>query len=121
MDALTFEAVEAKIREIIAENPDHVYVYGDCIEGSSSRCYYSAGSIGAREACLFGQVFSQLGVADEVLMDHEGKAAVNIPLKWKLPLSERQLRWIDHLQSHQDNGTPWGKALRWVDAGFPLN
>jgi hypothetical protein len=120
---LTFAQLESKVREIIAADPDHVYRMPESsvqINGCLSvTCFYSTASHkDAIEACVFGRALSALGVTDEQLLPMEG---VRIGEVWRSDhiagerLTDKQAYWARVIQNQQDQGKPWGFALRHAD------
>lgn len=116
----TFAAFEAKLREIIAADPGHIYRMGDfhSTDGMGYSCFYLASHPGAHEACVMGVAMTALGVPDRFLAEREGRPVQAI-------LSEAGVTsladfWLARLQSEQDHGTPWGEALAEADAAHPL-
>lgn len=120
----TAEQLEATLREIVASDPDHVYVQGMPMRSAPQvRCYYQATTPGAVEACLFGRAFAALGVTPHQLAAVEGKSATAAISIWNFPhpFHPRFVGWVVTLQSGQDQGMTWGEALRMADSLWPLS
>jgi hypothetical protein len=117
---LTFAQVEAEVRRIIGEDPEHVYRQGESSQNGTT-CYYSDRTPGAVERCIFGAALHNLGVDDDILMGNEGEPIQNI-LGFNLDVSftNRQSIWMSSLQSDQDESTSWGEALTEADHAHPL-
>lgn len=74
-------------------------------------------------SCLFGQVFHELGIGEEALLDwkprirlvlrHLAKRGLieAVPVEWAC--------WAGHIQLKQDDGMPWGKCVEAADAEWP--
>lgn len=107
-----FAAVEEKLRESAAEQPEFRYMipqydaYGGRIP---SPCYYASGT-GLEgdpecDGCIFGQAFQRLGVSREALALASGGINMIVEL---CPDS-----WSS-VQHSQDTGTPWGEAIKFL-------
>ena len=121
MTIITFDQLETEIRRIVAADPEHVYQQGEPKNGRPHgiKCYYSVDTPGAVEACLFGQAFTNLGVPADELKELEGGPATEYFVF--NDLTARQGDWMTNLQSAQDRGTPWGRALADTDSEHPLS
>lgn len=106
---LTLEkAIELLDNAIAERGADHVYVPD--VAGSS--CFYVHGD---KPGCIIGHVLHQFGIPLSELKKVEGKRAA-------LAVDELDIRtekylvsqFLDHVQRAQDNGSPWGDAVRYA-------
>lgn len=112
--SLDDESLVAAVRELAAENPDHVYVAPDSVRqnGTVKDCLYvhEVGEI-RTGGCLIGQAVIRCGVPlDEVAKwdEAEDSSADDV-----LPdsISTEVRRWAYAVQGQQDRGATWHNAL----------
>jgi hypothetical protein len=116
----TFDDLEARVREIIAADPDHIYQgVPAAVPGDTPRCYYVANA--DAESCIFGRALLSLGVTEDLLGEYEGGPVFQILGRLDVHYRASQDEWMALLQSSQDCGEPWGEALAIADAERPLH
>jgi ribosomal protein L7/L12 len=118
-DTRSIEAIIAKVRELAEEEPDHVYQRVD------NQCLYvhksGEGDYIPDSGCIIGQAAVRAGFTyDEV--DHQNTSAWSLVGGDHLNLggSDEQVRWLGAVQSEQDCGTPWSRAVMLADKNTPL-
>lgn len=106
---ITFEQLEAKVREIVAANPTYVYVSSDQTEYS---CVYNGTP--DQSPCIFGRAFAELGYP--VFGIFEG-TAIEYVMKEMLtgPILRESTVWAVAMQAAQDTKHAWTKALAHAD------
>jgi hypothetical protein len=118
---LTFAQVEAEVRRLVAEDPEHIYQGKPRNDGRAQMCYYVAPEDGSAEACLFGQALSNLGVSDDVLAGHEQSPVSIVLSSLDVAYTYRQERWLSSVQNEQDHKRDWAGAVAYGDAEYPLH
>lgn len=115
----TLEDLRREVLALADERPDFVYTEQDCRkERDAVPCSYTGALLGSieGEACIFGQALTRLGVPQEVLMDSNASIASvledDLGFSWE-DVDKVYDPFIDTQQS-QDNGTPWGEAVRHI-------
>lgn len=109
----TIQQFVDKTLEKINENPDFQY-HGPLAEVGyvdGRKCFYVATE--TKPACLFGQVFAELGVSEEDLENHEDESVVNLIAEF-LPYDDSMARvntWAESVQLLQDRNNTWKNAL----------
>lgn len=116
MTKVTFEQLEAEVRRLAAENPDHVYVRPE----PGSRCYYR--SPDDTPGCIFGQAMEALGFA---IPPGDGKFAGSIDgvmcnILGIAPTFDQE-GWARAVQGVQDIGDTWASAVARADRLYPLH
>jgi hypothetical protein len=107
MEALTFEAVEAEVRRLVAESPEFVYP-----RANDGGCVYNAND--TLPACLFGQAFQNLG--HPVPDDLEDKSIDAVLSRFfGLDGDDNNSIWACLVQARQDRDVPWDEALKAAD------
>lgn len=117
---LTFAQVEAEVRRLVAENPDHIY-RGKLRPYQPQKCYYVAPEDGSAEACLFGQALTNLGVPDDYLADFEFGPVQDILGSLGVECSDQEEWWMNEVQGAQDRKQDWAGALTYGDEEHPLH
>lgn len=110
----TLEQVRNTAEEVVLGNEDFVYT------DFNSKCTYAKNG---QPSCLVGKILFKLGVPIQNLEVLDTKSLCNDSpcFMWKSSLDylesidftfdDRVITYLDKLQSQQDNGTSWGKAL----------
>src|SRR5688500_8064221 len=112
MSELTWEAIEAETRRVVAENPDYVYQSAD---SGDYNCVYNGTD--TLESCLFGRVFRNLGhPVPEYL---EGSSVDSILKHFAVIRAAQQEWWAVAVQCRQDAGDTWSDALAAADLNRP--
>jgi hypothetical protein len=124
-DTVTFTPsdVVAKMRELAAERPDYVYDnegMGNSMDGfSPTSCFYRHGEDRERAGCIVGQALDRLGyVVPEELEGSTSTYVLNYIFGAGTATQEgmADIRWVRDVQSQQDIGSTWGKAVAHADA-----
>lgn len=111
------------VRRLATENPYNVY---HCLEGVG--CKYSAGTCtNGAVGCIIGQALLASGVSFEELQtiddrNHKtvkGLNAREVVAELKL-CNVDEAEWCQAVQSNQDCGLAWGRAVELADATDPL-
>lgn len=115
MKTITFEALEAEVRRLVAESPDYIYPRSNDFNGTT-QCVYNPTA--TKPACLFGQAFTNLGSPAEAY--HEGASAAAVFAEYQdfgsiTDLPAGQETWLSYVQTAQDRGDRWEDALRLGD------
>jgi hypothetical protein len=120
MDTLTptftIAELEAKIREIAAEQPDYVYAKA----GGLNSCFYSKSDKGVGNGCrcIVGEALFRLGVNQQTLERFDGSEKMLTGayrlLKKVFGFAEFS-GFVPRVQSLQDKGHRWGEAVRIAD------
>lgn len=100
----TAEAVEAVLRDVVAERPNFVYEPPDDSPGD---CKYVHGNA---PGCLVGHVLHRMGVPLAELSAHEGESAGDV-LRVLTDADEPAVNTLDTAQCVQDDGGYWSAAL----------
>ena len=115
------DSIITTVREIADELPDFVYTRGLL---PNEGCRYEADGHGD---CIIGRALERLGVPiehirwlDTASQDGDGIAVFQIwhqPF-WNVPKTEegKSIFWLSEVQREQDNGAPWGEAVRRADS-----
>ena len=111
-EGLTVEAIRDEVLALADEHPDATYVP----DGESKTCSYVRGSAAGQPGCLLGQALIRLGVDPDELAEVEGVQPVGVRIievldAMEVPRSNvvESLAWAQDLQ---DDGVPWGSAVR---------
>ena len=112
---MSIDDVISAVREIAAEDPGHVY----SPPAGSTLCSYTHeqpdGSL--VPGCLFGAALHRLGVPLETLHKHESLGIVPVLLRHLgIDISYTTRIKLEAVQREQDNGEPWGEAVKELDA-----
>lgn len=103
------------VREVAAENPDHVYK-----SQNGGGCNYTEadGSLG----CIVGHAMAKLGKQLPPPGDYDMDMVTSSYVSsdaWSDLLdvgsASYESRWIRRVQSYQDTGSPWSEAVRLAD------
>lgn len=107
-----FEQVEAAVRDIAKEFPDFVYKRPE----DSHFCLYvhRQADETLEPGCIFGRALIRLGVNPGALL--VGKGIIGLLQDLGIPTSNEQATWAHAVQSKQDRGTPWARAVQEADA-----
>ena len=115
--------LEAHVRQLAAQQPDHVYdkeAYPDRYIGSSCKYTHTLDDGSKVPGCIVGQAIFNItgklvkqedhsgGVLDFLFMRSENNRESGGG--W----SERA-KFLGNVQSHQDNGVPWARAVERAD------
>lgn len=113
--------LEANVRAIAAQFPDRIYQQSKKT-GSGPSCFYVRNGkpdcLIAQGAFMAGMDIDTLASFDAVLdLDDgvENSGAEYVFKPYGLTLVE--LAWLKRVQQLQDDGVPWGKAVRMADEG----
>jgi hypothetical protein len=114
---LTFDQIEAKVRELAEANPDFIY----WPERTTQTCTYVPDDV--QPACIFGQAFTALGVPMEFLAEHATAGINEILESMHIATTPRQREWAAVVQRRQDSKARWVRAVadadHHVDAYYP--
>lgn len=116
----TATQVIEEVRRLAAEQPDFVYSKQ---EGAGDNCSYFGCALGdtSGQACIVGQALANLNVDMMGLKGKEAKdvgMAIGVALEHgvvTIPYTEREARWLDDVQYHQDRGETWAQAVALAD------
>lgn len=117
--SITFDQLDAKVRELVAANPDYVYPRNSLEGIHYGRCVYNATE--KQPSCIFGRAFTELGfpIPEEYEGTSIGPIMQDVLADADTLISDASggwaLLWADKMQSSQDNGYPWSEALRKAD------
>lgn len=111
------EELEAKVREIAAEKPEHVYQRHE----DDDSCLYVEEDAETGEytkpGCIFGKAFLSLGVSPDRLVTYNrrGISGIMPTLFPEVKSTNEQLSWRSVVQMRQDSGSTWSEAVRIAD------
>ena len=120
------EDLVSKVRELAVARPETIYQPSPTGQATPTiRCSYLAGTCSdGTVGCLLGQALVAVGYTAEQLraVDLLGiEEAIEKLLPCELTDEEyRRVRWLESVQNAQDNGHPWGEAIRIADEEEPL-
>lgn len=118
-------ALVAEVRRLAAERPDFVYEKQTTDEWASGVCLYvhQDEQQGLVAGCLIGHALANLGVPLESLreFDRSGDDTSADALLPKFGVSGTVTLWAMHAQLEQDEGQPWGRAVKLADEQVDLN
>lgn len=102
-----------KVRAKAAANPDATYR----TLNNGPRCSYHKGDVIENgniisHGCIFGQVLKELG---DAAADADGSISGVLFDKYGLSYHDERSEWCAEVQTFQDRGTAWGKAIRFAD------
>lgn len=112
----TLADLAAKLREVAAERPGHVYVS----PGGDSGCYYR---VDGEPSCIFGHALDRLGVAYDPRW--EGDTVVRLLASWfGTDVDDPRFKPFARVQRFQDgfygSRHPWGVCVESLDEEYPL-
>lgn len=114
MAEITFDQIEAKVRELAAESPEYRYP-----GNGNGSCFYAPN--GEIPSCIFGKALIALGVEASWLTGREGNGIVALMRDHlSVAATVQQRLWAARLQRFQDTGQTWGYAVSEADRLFPL-
>lgn len=100
------------VRELAAEKPNFLYK-----SKNDNRCYYlSQGS--QYPGCIFGQALLKMGYTSDDLAKFDDDLGVDIENVCKaldIYLTAEERDWCSIVQTGQDNGDTWRKAIEYAD------
>lgn len=115
------EVLEAHVRQLAAEQPDHVYdkdAYPDRGVGAACKYTHTLEDDSKVPGCIVGQaIFNITGK----LVNQENHGGGVLDFGFMRSEYDRNYEWSDrarflsNVQSHQDNGVPWGTAVARAD------
>jgi hypothetical protein len=112
MITLTLERTKQLLAEAVAEKgAEYVYVNrdGDPADGDVSvSCHYVHGD---QPGCIVGWVLYRAGVGLADLSEYEGRGAED-PVEGLMEAPAEVRKLLNWAQDYQDQGTPWGEAVR---------
>jgi hypothetical protein len=110
MKNITMEEVEWALRDVVAEYGEE-YIYVPPKDGLCR--YLDKDPAGIKPACLVGHVLVRLGALVSELACQEGRSADALDYgRMGLSLSSEAINVLYMAQEVQDEGRPWGDALR---------
>lgn len=111
----------AKVREIAAADPTHVYVKAPLPDGGEGCRNWVLDDNGNKVgSCIIGRAFLDLGYSDiddgddvtSVLMDLDVEVYID---EWNQDDLLPEVGWLSAVQWRQDGGMPWGTAVEKAD------
>lgn len=123
-----------KVRDIALEHPTTTYEKeAPMAPKATTWCSYSKGcSSGVGPGCLYGQILptsfvdlDEQAEIYEVLVEHIGLPDRQIHSEELdldgIKISTQEMDWIAAVQSHQDIGWTWARAVKEADIDYPLD
>lgn len=110
---IRIDQLKEEVLRIAAESPEFVYPVSE-MEG----CSYNPNGI--QPACIFGQAFINLG---HPVFDRNEGLAIHEVLSAQYGIDSGHGDLVERfsfVQSNQDNGKPWGVAVRFLDESKSL-
>lgn len=122
MSDVTMYDIVAEVRKVAKENPTFVYVRQFTNSVSAPLCKYQEAD--GCDGCIFGHVFSRLGLMDKLLNQFPQQRASILVVLQDLGLIQTSedrtmARWCEDVQSSQDSGIPWADAVQRADHTYP--
>ena len=109
MSKLTAELLVAEVRRLATENPDAVYI------NITGTCSYLNGTAGCGSGCIIGQAILAIDPdLRDFLRQVDGVSISAISKRLGLSYGP-EIRWLSRVQSKQDCGHTWGKAVKQAD------
>lgn len=125
--SVTGEQVVAEVRRVASGNPS--FVYGEGLGG----CSYFGRGIGdpTGQRCIVGQALHNLGVdmsgvleAENSLINDGLDSEIEVLIDEKVvavDASPVEVLWLGRVQTNQDRGVPWGRAVAHADGSRILD
>lgn len=121
--SVTGEQVVAEVRRVASSNPS--FVYGEGFGG----CSYFGRGIGdpTGQRCIVGQALHNLGVDMSGVLEAENSLindGLDSESEIEVLINERvvavdaspvEVLWLGRVQTNQDIGVPWGRAVAHAD------
>lgn len=126
--SVTGEQVVAEVRRVASSNPS--FVYGEGLGGS---CSYFGRGIGdpTGQRCIVGQALHNLGVdmsgaleAENSLLGSGLESEIEVLINERVvavDASVVEVLWLSQVQTNQDIGVPWGRAVAHADGSRVLD
>lgn len=119
MSKITYEDVLAEVIKVGEAEPDFVYTDQPGVHYDGA-CHYLYGNDKSEgRGCIVGQALLNLGIPkDRIESFREEYADVFLPnvlgidSPWEGSEEYTALKTITHIQFAQDNGEPWGEAVK---------
>lgn len=110
--------VVAEIRKIAYENPTVKYRTDIFTGDLDQMCRYVVDGHGS---CIVGRALINLGITADTLSAYEYDAASDVlELLGVIKKKSKASRWIDVVQSCQDDDADWGNAVEEADTRWPI-
>lgn len=109
MTELTYEKLKELACDVVADRGENFVYPGEWYDNETMSCRYSQPENNSAPACIVGCMADRLGALN--LMT-EGKYASSSFRLAGFDLSLMAREFVDSLQESQDEGYPWGYALR---------
>ncbi|RKN35962.1 hypothetical protein [Streptomyces hoynatensis] len=109
---ITVTDVINAVLAVADEGPDHVYEQ----QAGTDMCRYTHESLSGTliPGCLIGTALHRLGVPLERLERYEGEQVLPLLRALGIPVSYAAADPLREVQEAQDDGTPWGEAIRFL-------
>lgn len=103
----------SEVRKLVSEHPDNIY-RGLGSDPNHNNCSYSSGTCTDGSCgCIFGQAFKRLGV--DVMQLDDTRSIYAVINDNDIPCAKEDKSWCGVVQSNQDAGDTWGKAVEKAD------
>ncbi len=133
-NSFTITDLIGKVRDIALEHPGTIYEKDEPEnENDTTWCSYLGGhSSGVGDGCMFGQILPDAFVLLDVQAGIQDALTDYIELPDdQLYTSEldddgerhttQEMDWLSDVQSNQDHGWTWGRAVKQADIHYPLD
>lgn len=114
--------LEAHVRQLAAEQPDHVYdkdAYPDRYYGASCKYTHTLDDNSKVPGCIIGQAIFNITGKLVKQEDHGGGVLDFLFMRSEYDRENGEwndrARFLSNVQTHQDNGIPWGTAVARAD------
>lgn len=105
-----------KVRDLAEAQPNFVYFKPEVEEDMGNGCLYvhGRGTENERGGCIVGQALMALGV--EIEKKHEANNASSVIRHMGIDHTDKEIQWLDNVQSSQDTGETWEFAVFSADS-----
>ncbi|MFI2031379.1 hypothetical protein [Streptomyces buecherae] len=109
---ITDDTLMKTLRQVVAENPAHVYEGPEYSERDDDCLYVHRDEAGAIEGpgCVMGHVLHRLGIPLEDLAQYEGLAIACVVGRLTSGISQGTEEILRRVQTLQDEGSSWAEA-----------
>lgn len=107
----------AEVRKAAEQRPDKAFSGAGTGKGSGCRYFYGNN----RPCCIVGHAFSALGITAKMIREDNTMGIYSLVMGYgspdhKMPnVGYRASKWLADVQHRQDEGEPWGEAVRQAD------
>lgn len=109
---ITSDDIMKALREVVAEQPDHVYCRPEHMSTRHACLYVHTSENGDRvPGCVVGHALERVGIPLVWMAQYEGSSAVGITAGLGIQVDAATGVFLNDVQMGQDAGQSWGEAL----------